>query len=142
MDTIKGVGLIVLAKDTGKILTVKELEDKPSVKKVAGMRSFPEETVKYHEEIVEAMHRLMIEEIGIVIHEKIVYFIEDEVVVPLLPNIRMSVGFTEVPTEFEANPADRDIVFGGWFDINDLIEGDILVRVETRPILERYKKYK
>jgi predicted NUDIX family NTP pyrophosphohydrolase len=139
METIRGVGLIVIAGNTGKILTVKELEDKPVIKKRAGMRSFPEETVRRNESIADAMQRLMIEEIGVTINRDINYFIQDKVVVSDLPQVLMSVGFIQVPMEFDVIPVDIDIIFGGWHTVEEMLSGKILTRIETGPILEVYK---
>jgi len=139
MGLIRGIGLIILAGDTGRILTVKELEDKPVIKKTAGMRSFPEETIKNGESVASAMQRLMIEEIGIVLEQEIRYFINEKAVTDKLSNVTMSIGYVKVPMEFEARPVDNDIIFGGWHTIEDMLSGEILTRVETKPILETYR---
>jgi len=58
-----GVAAIILSQD-GKILVVQETEDKPKADKKAGDWSIPAETIKEGESELEALLRLIEEEVG------------------------------------------------------------------------------
>ena len=58
-----GVAAIILSQD-GKILVVQETEDKPKADKKAGDWSIPAETIKEGESELEALLRLIGEEVG------------------------------------------------------------------------------
>jgi len=60
---IMGVAAIILSQD-GKILVVQETEDRPKADKRAGDWSIPAETIKEGESEIEALLRLIEEEVG------------------------------------------------------------------------------
>ena len=60
---IMGVVAIILSQD-GKILVVQETENKPQIDKQAGDWSIPGETIKDGETELEALLRVIIEEVG------------------------------------------------------------------------------
>lgn len=138
MENMKtGVGLIVMAKETGRILTLKELGDKLSVEKKSGMISFPLETMESGERKEETVKRLMIEEIGMLIEGNIIFFGGDFFIVK---NARTLAAFIYCEEEFIPRPTDTDVEFFGWMNLSELMNPEAFVRKEVRPILDCFSK--
>jgi 8-oxo-dGTP pyrophosphatase MutT (NUDIX family) len=134
-DVINGVGLL-LFEPQGKLLVLKELQDKPRIKKVSGMLSFPLETTEDGESPEETLLRLISEEIGVSLALKIreigkFYFDHDTCIV----RICMFVAHTE--HVFTASPKDTDIIFHNWMYPSELLNVT-LKRIEVAPILQVY----
>lgn len=138
MANIKtGVGLIIKSKKTGRILTLKELKDKPAIEKKSGMISFPLETMKSGERKEETAKRLMIEEIGMLIEGNIIFFGGDFFIVK---NARTLAAFIYCEEEFIPRPTDTDVEFFGWMNLNELMNPKAFVRKEVRPVLDCFSK--
>ncbi|MEN8252316.1 MAG: NUDIX domain-containing protein [Patescibacteria group bacterium] len=129
-----GVGLIVIANKTNRILTVRELFAKPIIMKEAGMVSFPIETVKKGEEFADTITRLMEEEMGIIMKEKFKFFCEPFM---LIPNTQTLAAYMRVEDEFDIYPDDHRVEYSGWYSTEDLMSDEFFTRVETRPILKK-----
>lgn len=67
MEIKSGVGTVIVSRnhDCERILTVKELTTWPATNKIAGMRSFPMETIEGEETHLDALKRALIEEVVI-----------------------------------------------------------------------------
>lgn len=65
-QTIAGVGLIITHQSPNgtSVLTIKENEDKPKLKKKSGDRSFPMETCEIEESVQDSLTRLVTEELS------------------------------------------------------------------------------
>lgn len=130
-----GVGLIVYAYSTRRILTMEELRDKPSVRKKAGMFSFPFETVEDGEIYLETAKRLIQEEIGVDIPGQIVFFCKPFTIIPGTQTVAACIFVKE---EFDVCPQDDDVKYNGWLSVSDLMDEESFVRVETRPVLKKF----
>jgi hypothetical protein len=138
MKIVSGVGLM-LFDFSGKMLLLKELQSKVHYCKLAGMLSFPIETIEDGETSDQALERLIVEEVGVPIPATLSFF-EDFL-------IRLNGTFTEklyvysgvCAKSFIARPTDTDIEYYGWMlprKILELPRGQI--RVEMEPVLWRY----
>ena len=138
MENIKtGVGLILIAKETGRILVMKELRDKPEIEKKAGMVSFPLETMKNGEQKEETVQRLIEEEIGVSINCNVcLTFFGDTFLI--VKNAKTLAAFAYCEKEFVPNPEDDDIEFFGWLHPKELLHPQIFVRKEVRQIISLF----
>ncbi len=138
MKIVRSVGLI-LFDSVGRVLLVKELESKIHYGKVAGMITVPIETIKNGENRVQALRRLLKEEIGEQIEGPISFYEEFL--------IRLNDAFTErlyvyksaCKNSFIAHPNDTDIEHFGWMlpqEIYKFSPGRI--RLEVEPIMSSY----
>lgn len=130
-----GVGLIIISRDSHRILVMRELKAKELVKKEVGMISFPLETVEEGETHLGTARRLIQEEIGVDIDDEPKIFCDPVVIVPGTQTLG---AFVVVDSEFRAEPNDSDVAFHGWAHIEDLMQEKAFVRRETVPILEKF----
>lgn len=95
---VRGVALIIEHPSSGHILTLREMEDKPWLGKLAGMRSIPMETLRDSESHDEAIQRLIHEELSDL---------------PVLPDIMRIGAYLIVPriwvTLYTARSASTDL---------------------------------
>ncbi len=139
-EIIYGVGLVLVAVSSGRILVLKELEDKPAFKKTAGEKTVPLETIKPGEIFEDALKRLRKEEIGTefnFIFPPIRF--GGEIQIPGIKNVFAlpCLGFCD--DEFEANPTDTDIAFEGWMSPEELLKKNPL-RNLVPPIISALEK--
>jgi len=130
-----GVGLILTARSTGRMLVLKELKSKPEIEKIAGMVSFPLETMKNGESKEAAISRLVDEEIGSAISEKPVFF---GGTFSIVQNANTLAAYAFCDEEFTPKPADDDVEFYGWLHPDELIRPGLFVRKEVGPIMEAF----
>lgn len=144
MQFVSSVGLLLFAPDK-KMLIIKELTDKVQYEKVAGMLSVPIETVEPGENTLQALRRLVVEEVG---------FNSDSHEMTTLDDIKLSFqttlrivlnsSYTEIMTvyvgrcqnSFVASPGDDDIEYYGWMTADELLtlpKGQL--RVEMHSII-------
>ncbi len=133
---IQGVGLLLI-EPNGKLLVLKELQNKPHIRKEAGMLSFPLETIKEGELFEDTLLRLVTEEIGIPIELKEVQKIGTFDFKHDTCEARVYMFIAHVNKAFVAKPTDTDIDFHGWMDPNELLNIKHK-RVEVQPILNSY----
>ena len=135
MAMLVGVGLLLFAQDTGRMLVLKELKAKEHIKKKVGMLSFPLETVKSGESKANAINRLLHEEVGINQGPLLIHPIFFGGTMEILTAIAYTLpAYAVCATEFVAQPGDDDIEFYGWLEPGELL--DLFVRVEVGPTLE------
>ncbi len=135
---VRGIGLILVAKNTGRVYTVRELEAKPIIHKEAGMISFPLETIKPPETCRETIRRLVEEEISGCSHESIANLSISPEFVMIVPGVHAHIAWGYCEKEFCAKPQDDDVAYHGWCTISELLSEKSFVRVETRPLLGIY----
>lgn len=138
MKIVSAVGLL-LFDFSGKMLLLKELQSKIHYCKLAGMLSFPIETIENGETNDQALARLVIEEVGVPIPATLSFFEEFL--------IRLNGTFTErlyvysgvCKKSFIAHPTDTDIEFYGWMLPRKMLElSRDQIRVEMEPVLWHY----
>ncbi len=138
--TAIGVGLLLFSQ--GRLLTVKELQEKPHYHKVAGMLSFPLETFEKKDRDIQAtVHRLLQEELGISSEEIALWGIAPKIFKPIpgRADIAMFYGvgtFLGNPDR-EFRPTDSDVEIAGWKTPAELL-AEKSIRVEVRPTLEDF----
>jgi len=137
VNIIKGVGLL-LFEPQGKLLVLRELQDKPHIKKEAGMLSFPLETTEGNETFEETLWRLVSQEIGVALamHAEEIgrfKFFYDTC------TVHACMFAAHVQQTFIARPTDTDIIYHGWMHPTDLLEV-VHKRVEVAPILRSHLK--
>lgn len=130
-----GVGLILIARDTRRILVLRELRNKPEIEKLAGMVSFPLETMEEGEDKGQVVRRLVDEEIGIKISEEPVFFGGDFFIVR---NARTLAAYAFCDAEFVPRPSDGDVQFYGWLYPDELACSEIFIRKEVGPIIQSF----
>tara|TARA_B100001989_G_scaffold171803_1_gene124015 strand:+ start:526 stop:972 length:447 start_codon:yes stop_codon:yes gene_type:complete len=135
LPMLRGVALLLFS-NKGKILTLRELVAKPLIRKQAGMKTFPMETLHLGESSRDGVDRLMVEEIGLQfcghIH-KIVFLDEFTFTHPgciTLIDVYRAVS----EEEFISTPFDTDVAHHGWLDPTELLEE--FVRLEVKTIME------
>lgn len=140
MSTIKiGVGLILLAKTTGRMLVLRELRSKPEIEKKAGMISFPLETVNLREKKEDAVQRLIAEEIGTPISVLPVFFGGE---FRIISNVITLASYGICGEEFIATPMDSDVEFFGWTIPRELLCPNKFVRKEVYPVITSFLELK
>lgn len=128
-----GVGLVVV-NSQGSIFVLKELRDKPIIEKVAGMLSFPLETVELPETPDQTVLRLIREELGDGITVADLRFLGAFHIL----QSALTLGYTAVcdnPIE-DFHPRADDVEIVGWMDAQDLLQG--FIRKETGPLLRAF----
>ena len=135
-DTLQGVGLILYCSGTGRLWTVKELVAKLAIGKVAGMISFPLETMKPKELPVAALKRLCWEEMGIKDPNFVFRILGKFHPVPNRRDIGIFIFLASVDEEVDMFPVDTDIEAFGWVTPEHLLDPENLVRGEVRPVLQ------
>lgn len=112
-------------------LMLRELKDKPSYNKYAGMLSFPAETAKEFEQGHETVKRLGVEELGRVIDSY-----DGPLSLMRFPHgISVEVVTTVVSHPFEAKPMETDVAHHGWISeelLRELIKRQGTCRIETQ----------
>lgn len=134
-----GVGLILLARTTGRMLVLRELRGKPEIEKKAGMISFPLETVNPREKKEDAVQRLIVEEIGIPISVLPVFFGGE---FRIINNVITLASYGVCGKEFIATPIDDDVEFFGWTTPQELLCPDKFVRKEVFPVITSFLELK
>lgn len=134
-----GVGLILLAKTTGRMLVLRELRGKPEIEKKAGMISFPLETAKQGERKENTAQRLIIEEIGIPLFASPVFFGGE---FQIVSNAITLASYGVCNNEFVATPKDNDVEFFGWMFPKEMLNPNNFVRKEVCPIITSFLKLK
>ena len=137
-NIIRGIGLILIAKNTGRIYTIRELEAKPIIRKEEGMISFPLETIEMDETCHETIKRLVDEEITGYSHENITNLSISPVFLMVVPGVHAHIAWGFCESEFLVKPQDNDVAYYGWCPIPELLSKESFVRVETRPLLGVY----
>jgi ADP-ribose pyrophosphatase YjhB (NUDIX family) len=138
MKVVSSVGLL-LFDSTGRILILKELEDKPHYRKVAGMLSFPIETVEEGEVADQTFRRLLHEEVGTTFEGEFNFFKEHRIRLNKTYTENMSIYIGVCGIGFEAQPQDTDVQFYGWmFPRRILSLPPKQIRVEVKPVLGLY----
>jgi 8-oxo-dGTP pyrophosphatase MutT (NUDIX family) len=128
-----GVGLVLVNPD-GYVFVLKELQDKPIIEKVAGMLSFPLETVELPETPDETVYRLVREELG------------DDITIANLSFVgafhiirsALTLGYAATCENDLADfrPQSDDVETVGWLHPQDLLQR--FIRKETEPILRAF----
>jgi 8-oxo-dGTP pyrophosphatase MutT (NUDIX family) len=133
-----GVGLILIAEETGRILVLKELKSKPIIQKQAGMLSFPLETVKKGEGKYDAVKRLLLEEVGVDISIISLGPIFFGGTMEIFTQIAYTIqAYALCKQEFVVTPNDTDIEFYGWMNPKDLLKCQF-IRAEVPPIINLF----
>jgi len=141
---VTGVGFLLFHFINGspKIFVIRELKDKPVLRKKAGMLSFPLETFKDNDHNhLGTIVRLLEEEVGIALSEVEILgvFSERFNLIPGRKDIETVYGyglFLGDPCR-EFIPDDDDIVFAGWMTLAEILQHPI--RVEVAPIIDHFK---
>jgi len=128
-----GVGLILIAETTGRLLILRELKSKPEIEKEAGMISFPLETVKNGEAKETALQRLIFEEIGIDLQINPTFF---GGIFSIVQNAQTVAAYAFCEKEFKPHPTDNDIEYFGWLLPQELMHHDVPIRKEVLPIIQ------
>ena len=137
-----GVGLLLFLD--GRILTIKELRDKPEIKKEAGMISFPIETLE-DEDInpFETIKRLLWEELGLILNQvRFLGFSPNKFnLIPKREDITTLYGVAKFlgSPEYIFVPKDDDIAIAGWKTPWELLSAEkSKVRIEVHSILNDF----
>lgn len=130
-----GVGLILMARDTSRILVLKELKNKPLIQKEAGMISFPLETIKPNESKEAAVQRLVQEEIGVDLEINPTFFGGE---MSIVTNAKTSAAYAFCDKEFTPSPNDPDVEFFGWLLPHKLLGHKLPKRLEVTPIIKQF----
>lgn len=145
-ELIYGIGLLLFAPfgREWRLFTIKELKDKPSISKKAGMITFPLETKELSDRHLEdTVERLVKEEIGA--SRKEISIIEIPKItfqpVPKREDIILSyaVGIFKGNPLQNFFPADDDIVFSGWKTLDELLTMP-LIRHEVNPMITHFRQ--
>ena len=113
MDRIRGVALVVVSPE-GKILILKELQEKPELDKKSGMFSIPMETCEIGEHNEEAIIRLVMEELpGLFVSVDSLAHIGSYQIVPevWVQLFSMKVANTKLPN---LDPANKEVSDHQW----------------------------
>jgi 8-oxo-dGTP pyrophosphatase MutT (NUDIX family) len=135
MKVVGSVGLVIF-DPKGKVLLLKELESKIHYGKLAGMLSFPIETIEEGETSDQTIIRLVDEEIGVPLNGLTVF--NKEFMIQLNGSFTesISVYVCKCAQRFVAHPKDSDVEYFGWRwprQIMKFTPG--LVRLEVKPVL-------
>ena len=140
-NNIVGVGflLFIPGNECLKIFTVRELQSKPALSKMAGMLSFPLETFSSDDvDYMGTIRRLLKEEVGVFPEQvKICGISPRELyLIPGRSDIVTCYGFGIFlgdPNQI-FQPGDNDVAFAGWMSPLALLRHNY-VRIEVRPVL-------
>jgi hypothetical protein len=140
-----GVGFLLfsITNHVPRLFVVKELRDKPTIHKQAGMLSFPLETNKTSDGgYAGTICRLFKEEIGISPDQvEIKKIINEEFrLIPGRSDIITVYGYGLYKGNMSSEvflPSDNDIAFHGWLSCGELL-AQPLIRVEVAPIIHHF----
>lgn len=138
MKLVSSVGLL-LFDQSGRILLLRELETKLHYGKVAGMLSVPIETIEQGEKVNQTFRRLLVEEVGVLVDGRFIFFKRFQIKLNDAYTEEMSVFTGICKTSFVPHPKDTDVQYFGWMlprDILNLSPGQ--VRLEVKPLLGLY----
>ena len=133
---LTGVALILIASSTGRLLVLKELKDKPIIKKKAGMISFPLETVAPGERKEIAVQRLIFEEIGVEVDADPIFF---GGAFSIIEQTQTFAAYAVCDDEFVPTPRDEDVEFYGWLHPRELLCSGNPLRIEVAPIMKAFR---
>jgi hypothetical protein len=136
-----GVGFLLFSS-SGKILTIKELEGKPEIKKEPGMISFPLETLEREDGGPSGtIKRLLWEELGIHFNQVMLWgiFPKEFHLFPERQDIKIIYGvgkFLGKPG-YIFFPKDNDVAINGWLSPQELLRKE-KKRIEVEPIIKHF----
>jgi len=143
MGIVTGIGLLLFSN--GRILTVRELRDKPQYCKTAGMISFPVETFDKNQDrnLEDTLSRILQEELGIREADEVsILGIVPTILrpIPAREDIDIHYGlaaFLGNPNRIFTPEDTDDVEIAGWMKPEKLYETSP-IRVEVRPVLDDF----